>query len=126
MLVKDGAFEVTLRPAMNPPVSLKKRVERELALTLLLFLTGLVLLPIAIYLVGDAVFGAYAGAGFSGFYSDLHEELRNGQAVVWFLVLSPYLGWQLLRLTFLVFRRSRPDATGGDRGPLSRKVAPHL
>lgn len=107
--------------------SLKSRAERELALFLLTFLGGLVLLPIAIYLVGDAVFGVYAGAGFTGFYTTLHEKLRSGEPTVWFLVLSPWLLWQMLRLTFFAFRASRPRPAADDRpsGP-ARKVAPHL
>jgi hypothetical protein len=87
--------------------SLKKAVLNETALFLALFLFGILILPIAIYLVGQAVFGAYGGAGFFDFYDQLHYELRTGRAVTWYLVLSPYLGWQLLRLTFLCFRVSR-------------------
>lgn len=107
--------------------SLKSRAERELALFLLLVFAGLVLLPIAVYLVGDAIFGPYAGAGFSGFYSTLHDKLRSGEPAVWFLVLSPWLLWQMLRLTFVVFRlsRARPAADDRSSGP-ARKVAPHL
>lgn len=74
-------------------------------LSLLLF--GILVLPIAIYFVGQAVFGEYGGTGFSDFYGRLHYELRNGQTVSWYLVLSPYLGWQLARLTIHAFRRSR-------------------
>jgi hypothetical protein len=40
----------------------------------------------------------------------LHYELRTGQAVTWYLVLSPYLGWQLLRATIFGFRRARRHA----------------
>lgn len=97
---------------MVEPKSLKKRAERELALLLLLLLAGLLLLPISVYIVGDAIFGDYAGAGFGGFYASLHEQLRNGQAAVWFLVLSPYLAWQTARLTVFVFRRGRPAPAG--------------
>jgi len=83
----------------------KKTVARELALFLVLFLAGLVALPIAIFLTGQSLFGEYGGAGFSDFYQRLHGELRSGEPVVWFLMLSPYIAWQLLRLTVLCFRR---------------------
>lgn len=84
--------------------SLKKKSLRELALFLGLLFFGLVLLPIAIYLVGGKVFGDYGGDGFGGFFGALSGRIRNGEAVTWFLVLSPYLGWQFLRLMMLAWR----------------------
>ena len=89
-------------------VNVKDRVRKELVLFLVLFLTGLLILPLLIYVVGKAVFGAYEGAGFMTFYGTLHSELRSGQMVVLFLMLSPYLVWQLLRLTLWAFRRPGP------------------
>ena len=77
---------------------------KESALFLWMLFAGLFLLPLAIYLVGKALFGAYGGTGFSAFYGMLHGELRAGAPSVWFLVLSPYLTWQLLRLTLRAFR----------------------
>ena len=77
---------------------------RESVLFLWMLLGGLFLLPIAIYLVGRLLFGEYGGTGFTAFYGMLHSELRSGVPSVWFLVLSPYLIWQLLRLTFRAFR----------------------
>ena len=79
---------------------------KELALFLILLFAGLVVLPVLIYMVGRALFGDYSGTGFSDFYQMLHGELRAGEPVVWFLMLSPYVAWQLLRLTFYGFRRS--------------------
>ena len=73
---------------------------------LLFALLGLFFLPLAIYFVGDSVFGDYAGNGFNSFYGNLHGELREGQPVVIFLLFSPYLVWLLLRLTVWGFRRS--------------------
>jgi hypothetical protein len=52
------------------------------------------------------MFGEYGGTGFSAFYGQLHSELRSGDYSVWFLVLSPYLVWQILRLTVKIFRRA--------------------
>jgi hypothetical protein len=89
--------------------SLRKKATSETALFLLLLLTGLLFLPILIYVVGTAIFGAYAGTGFSSFYGLLHSELRSGEPVVWFLVLSPYLIWQISRLTIWAFRRPHPS-----------------
>lgn len=83
----------------------KRTVVRELALFLVLFFAGLVILPILVYLVGRSLFGEYSGFGFSDFYQSLHADLRAGEPVVWFLMLSPYVAWQLLRLTAYGFRR---------------------
>ena len=77
---------------------------RESVLFLWMLLGGLFLLPVAIYVIGLALFGEYGGSGFSAFYANLHSELLAGAPSVWFLILSPYLIWQLLRLTIRAFR----------------------
>ena len=79
-------------------------MRKEINLFLVLLLAGLILLPIAIYLVGDLVFGEYGGEGYSGFFLAILTELTKGTLTIWFLVLSPYIIWQLLRLTRLVLR----------------------
>jgi hypothetical protein len=91
----------------DSPRTLKNVLLRESGLFLGLFLVGILLLPLAIYVVGQAVFGDYGGAGFSDFYGRLHYELRTGGPVSWYLVMSPYLGWQALRLTFYAFNYAR-------------------
>lgn len=83
---------------------LKQQSLRELALFLGLLFLGLVLLPVAIYVVGGKVFGDYGGDGFGGFFGALSGRIRDGEPVTWFLVLSPYLAWQFLRLTMLAWR----------------------
>ena len=84
--------------------SRKKTAKKESLLLLWLLLAGIFILPGAIYLIGRAMFGEYGGTGFSAFYGQLHSELRSGDYSVWFLVLSPYLVWQILRLTIGIFR----------------------
>jgi hypothetical protein len=76
-----------------------KIIQRELVLLLILLPVGLLLLPAAVYIVGSAIFGEYGGSGFGGFFGMLMGELQSGEPAVWFLVLSPYIVWQLLRLT---------------------------
>ena len=90
--------------------SLKNRILKEMALFGALFLVGLVVLPLLIYLVGEAVFGAYEGAGFSAFYGQLHGEFRAAEPAVVFLLLAPYILWQLLRATVRVFRNLRQES----------------
>jgi hypothetical protein len=77
-----------------------KTIRRELMLLLILLPAGLLLLPAAVYIVGSVIFGAFGGSGFGGFFGMLMGELQRGEPAVWFLVLSPYIVWQLLRLTF--------------------------
>ena len=88
--------------------SFKRTLRRESVTLLLLLFVGIFLLPLAIYLVGAEIFGEYISGGFGSFYRDIHSDLREGQPVVIFLLLSPYLVWQLLRLSFYVFRRMSP------------------
>ena len=84
--------------------SIRRVITREAALLLGFLFLGLVLLPVAIYLVGQAIFGEYGGGGFAHFYSALSSRIRGGDTAAWFLVLSPYLGWQTLRLVALGWR----------------------
>lgn len=99
--------------------ALKQKAMKELALALVLLFAGLVVLPLAIYLTGQSVFGEYGGAGFSDFFRRLSGEVRDGSLVVWFLVLSPYLIIMLLRFTLWGFLRAKRadqvsrDAPGG-------------
>jgi hypothetical protein len=83
-------------------------LQRELLTLLLLLLVGVFLLPLAVYLVGTAIFGEYTGSGFGSFYRDIHGNLRAGESVVIFLMASPYLVWQLLRLSLNAFRLFTP------------------
>lgn len=71
-----------------------------------LVFVGLVLLPFMIYQVGLAVFGTYGGVGYGDFFAKLGEKIRQGDIVAWFLILSPYLGWQCLRLLMAAWRAS--------------------
>lgn len=88
--------------------SLKKTALLETAIFLGLLLAGLVLLPIVIYWTGPHVLGEYGGYGFADFFGSLGARLRGGEPAAWFLVLSPYLGVQALRLTWYAWRSTRP------------------
>jgi hypothetical protein len=92
------------------PESMKRKATRESALFLCLLFFGMLILPFAVYTVGKTVFGEYGGSGFSAFYGTLHSALRDGEPAVLFLVLSPYLIWQLTRLTIWGFWRARRQA----------------
>jgi len=100
----------------NSQRSIRDIVTREIALLLWLGLAGVLILPAAIYGIGQSIFGAYGGGTFVDFYRDLHYLLRVGEPVALYLVASPYLFWQTLRLTVWAFRRSAapslPEAEG--------------
>jgi hypothetical protein len=95
-------------PAHN---SLKKIARKEFILFVLLFLAGLLFLPLLIYFIGKSIFGTYDGSGFATFYGTLHSEFRAGEPVVWFLMLSPYIVWQVFRLSIWAFRRPSSGAS---------------
>lgn len=90
-----------------PEPTIKQRLLKETALLSVLLFVGLVIVPIAIYFVGQTVFGDYAGHGYRDFFSTLTAKIRSGNWVAWFLVLSPYIGWQVLRLLAAAWRKTR-------------------
>lgn len=79
-------------------------LKKEVAIFAGLLFFGLAILPIAIWFVGGAVFGAYGGTGYSEFFGTLSSKIRSGDLVAWFLVLSPWLVWQIVRLMALGWR----------------------
>ncbi len=88
----------------DKPSVFKNVIRKEVGLLAGLLFFGLVLMPIAIYWVGQSIFGAYGGHGYSEFFGTISEKIRAGDRVAWFLVLAPYLAWQCLRLTGLAWR----------------------
>ena len=88
----------------DQPNSTSGVLRREAAIFAGFLFVGLVVLPILVWFVGKAVFGAYGGAGFAEFYGTLSGKIRSGDLVAWFLVLSPWLAWLILRLTLFGWR----------------------
>lgn len=89
-----------------PQESLKTLALKELALLAGLLFLGFVVLPVAVFAVGQIVFGAYAGAGYGDFFSTLSNKIMRFDPVAWFLILSPYLGMQCLRLAIIGWRQT--------------------
>lgn len=81
-----------------------KAIKKEAVLFTGLLFFGLAVLPIAIWFIGKAVFGAYGGMGYGDFFGTLGGKIRDGDLVAWFLVLSPWLVWQIARLMALGWR----------------------
>jgi hypothetical protein len=81
-------------------------IRKEAILLLILFVAGIVLMPAAIYFVGQMIFGTYGGDGFGGFFGAIGKKLIAADGVAWLLVTSPYLIVQCLRITAYAWRRS--------------------
>ena len=88
---------------------MRHRVTAEAGLFFGLLFMGLVLMPIAIFFVGDAVFGSYGGYGYGEFFGTLSDKILDGDKVAWFLVLSPYLAIFVLRLMVWGWRQTTPS-----------------
>jgi hypothetical protein len=86
-------------PRLNP------RARRELILLLILIACGLFLVPLAIWVVGSAVLGPYAGGSPFSLLVDFFVGLKSGSAVYWCVVVGPYVFVQLLRLFWYYIRR---------------------
>jgi len=85
---------------------LRQIATKEIALLTGFLFLGLVVMPIAIFAVGQSFFGTYGGVGYADFFATLSAKVRNGDLVAWFLILSPYLSWQCLRLMVFAWRIS--------------------
>lgn len=86
-------------------------VRKELLIAAALLGFGALLLPYAIYIVGQQIVGEYEGDGGPvGLGVAIWTGLVQGQWAAWLLVLSPYVVIQLLRLGALA-RRSRKPVT---------------
>lgn len=83
---------------------LPRTIRKEAAVFAAFLFCGMVLLPILVWFVGKVVFGAYGGAGFAEFYGILSGKVRSFDLAAWFLVLSPWLGWQVIRLALRGWR----------------------
>jgi hypothetical protein len=81
-------------------------IKKELALLGVMLLFGITILPIAIWFVGNLVFGSYGGAGYGDFFGTLGAKIRTANPVAWFLVLSPWLALQVVRLAVFGWRKT--------------------
>ena len=94
------------------PSNARAIVKKEAILLAVMLAIGILLLPLAIFAVGNAVFGDYGDGEYSDFYSKLLADAFSGNLGLLFLILSPYLVWQTLRVTVRLFRR-RPGSSPG-------------
>ena len=84
-------------------------LKREAAVFAVLLGVGLLVLPLAVYVVGARIFGEYApDADALTLAVDLWIALGRGSWAGWLLVLSPYLVIQALRLAGRLWRARKP------------------
>jgi hypothetical protein len=74
-------------------------VRRELLWVLIGLVTGLLLLPPLIWVVGSHVFGPYAAGNARDLVDHFYRGLAAGQQAIWIVALGPYLAIVVLRLT---------------------------
>jgi len=79
-------------------------LKTEAALFAAMLFLGFVILPIAVWFVGNLIFGEYGGTGYGEFFSRLSGKILSGDIVAWFLVLSPWLALQVVRLALAGWR----------------------
>lgn len=110
-MTQDMPSPVTDEAAGQPgaPVGGSRRIRRELILAGILIAVGMFLLPLAIYYTGQTLLGPYSdeGHGIGRLYGDIFGDLADGFLPAWLLVLSPWLGVQILRLTLIPLRKNR-------------------
>jgi len=88
-------------------MTIPKSLRKELGLAAGLIGGGLLLLPLAVYWVGQRIVGDYESeAGLWGLLLDIWSDFFLLEFGAWLLVLSPYTTIQLVRLAFKAWHRS--------------------
>lgn len=89
-------------------MALPRALKRELVLALCLIAGGLLLLPLAVYWVGQRIVGEYESeAGLWGLLTSIWSDFLTLDLGAWLLVMSPYVTIQLLRLALRARRLGR-------------------
>lgn len=88
------------------PAALQSRIRRESILLLALLACGFFVMPLLIWLIGQAVLGPYAHGGPFALMMDFFVGLRNGSPAYWAVVIGPYGFIQLFRLLWWIARRT--------------------
>jgi hypothetical protein len=71
--------------------------KRELTIASALLAGGLFLIPIAVYVVGQRLFGEYMGGDVLALAEEIWGDFLTLRPAAWVLVLGPYLTVLLLR-----------------------------
>ena len=85
-----------------------RRIRKELLILGSFLFIGIVLVPIATYVLGNAVFVDYQQYdGMGAFLRIFFGQLGSGHGPTWFIALSPFLVICCLRLAWLGVRGRR-------------------
>jgi len=90
-------------------------VRRELIILGVALLCGFLLVPLAIWVVGNRILGPYthlqdptAGTGAARLLADFYTGLGHGSVIFWWVGFGPYVLVWVVRLIFWVLRRPSP------------------
>lgn len=85
-----------------------KALKKEAIIFAIFLLAGLILIPMAIYMAGRAVFTDYQQyQGLGEFLGTFYRSLGSVSQSSWFIVFSPYLVIQCLRMSWRAMRGPR-------------------
>jgi hypothetical protein len=91
---------------LDTPVAGATNWQREVAIAAALLAFGLLVLPFAVYFVGQQLLGDYGdGLGAFALAESIWVDLLSFRLAAWVLVLSPYLTIQLARGVRRIWRR---------------------
>jgi hypothetical protein len=81
------------------------RLRRELIILSWALGTGLIIMPVLVYVVGLLSLGPYASGGWVALFVDLFKGLWRGWWAAWSLVLGPLVLVYFMRGIRLVYKR---------------------
>ena len=81
------------------------RLRRELYILGGALATGLIVMPVCVYVVGTLTLGPYASGGWVALFADLFKGLVRGWWVTWGIVLGPYALIAFVRGVRLIYRK---------------------
>jgi hypothetical protein len=99
-----------------PHSATARRLRRELVILGIALFCGFVVIPLAIWLVGNRILGPYShgqdtsNGGPLRLLGDFFTGLGHGSVIFWCVVIGPYVILSLARLLYL-FLRSAPAAS---------------
>ena len=94
-------------------------VRRELILLAIALIAGFVLIPLAIWLVGNRILGPYthgldpSAGGPMRLLGDFYSGLTHGSVIFWCVALGPLVLISFVRLFWGVIRHPSPTSTSG-------------
>ena len=93
-------------------------VRRELIILGIALLCGFLLVPLAIWAVGNRILGPYihlqdptAGTGPMRLLADYYDGLAHGYVVFWWVGFGPYVLVWLVRVIWMLLRRPSTAAS---------------